>query len=287
MSKWGIGNRVYRALGLFCEVLFLCIIVFSCYYALGRSAYATGKYAQTEFATSIDGTTVPIWYKLNIEQYFYDDDGNPIVNPYQVDPTKPMIALTFDDGPGKYTGRLLKLLQKYDARATFFMVGENIAYYPETVEQMKEIGCEYGNHTWSHKDLTKLKKKGIEGQLKKTDKQLVKVTGEMTTLARPPYGAVDKKVRKHVKSPLVLWSMDTLDWKRKDAKKIANYVLKHVEDGEIVLLHDIHKETVEAVEIMLPKLIKKGYQIVTVSEMAYARGVTLKDGEKYFEFYPE
>lgn len=286
MTKLGIGGRLRRVMTMLAECLFLCGILFLCCYETGRTAYTTKLYTQTEFAASIDETTVPAWYKLNIEKYFYDEDGKSILNPYQVEPDRPMIALTFDDGPGKYTGELLDILEKYDARATFFMVGKNIKYYPKAIKRMKDMGCEYGNHTMSHKDLTKLKKKGIVSQLAKADKELVKVSGESMYLVRPPYGAVGEKVRRNADGPLIMWSMDTLDWKRKNAKKISKYVLKHVEDGEIILLHDIHKETVDAVRIMLPKLIKKGYQIVTVSEMARARGVVLKDGQKYFSFYP-
>ena len=229
----------------------------------------------------------PEWSKLNIELKLCDENGERIQNTRRVDPTKPMIALTFDDGPGKYTDRLLDVLEKYNARATFFMVGTSISKYPETVKRMSALGCEYGNHSMNHKDLTGLKAASIEKQLSKADAALFKVTGKMTTLVRPPYGAVNTKVRKTVHAPLVFWSLDTLDWKKKDAKKVEKYVLKYVEDGEIVLMHDIHKTTVEAAEKLIPQLVKKGYQLVTVSEMAKARGVTLKDGTKYFEFYPD
>ena len=85
----------------------------------------------------------------------------------------------------------------------------------------------------------------------------------------------------------MFWSLDTLDWKKKNAKKVEKYILKYVSDGEIILMHDIHETSVEAAESVIPQLIKKGYQLVTVSEMAKARGATLKDGTKYFEFYPD
>lgn len=229
----------------------------------------------------------PEWSKLNIELKLCDENGKRIQNTRRVDPTKPMIALTFDDGPGKYTDRLLDVLEKYNARATFFMVGSNISKYPETVNRMGALGCEYGNHSFNHKDMTKLKTASIQKQISGTDEILYKVTGRKSTLVRPPYGSVNTKVRKTVKSPLVFWSLDTLDWKKKNAKKVEKYILKYVSDGEIVLMHDIHKTSVEAVESVIPKLINKGYQLVTVSEMAKARGITMKDGVKYFDFYPE
>lgn len=203
----------------------------------------------------------------------------------QVDPSKPMVALTFDDGPGQYTERLLNLLERYNAKATFFMVGENVSKYPEAIKRMKELGCEYGNHTYSHKDLTKLKSDKIKSQLEKTDLAVKKIVGEGPTLIRPPYGAVNKTLRQTADRPLVLWSMDTLDWKYKDAKRTTKYVMKRVEDGEIILLHDIHKTTVDAMETLIPKLVDEGYQLVTVSELAKARETGMHKGQKYFEFY--
>lgn len=203
----------------------------------------------------------------------------------QIDPNRPMIALTFDDGPGKHTERLLGLLEQYQAKATFFMVGENVPNYPDAIKKMKELGCEYGNHTYSHKDLTKINAEKIKTQIDKTDKALEKIIGEKTTLIRPPYGAVNKTLRKNVDRPLIFWSMDTLDWKYKDAKRTTRYVMKRVEDGEIILFHDIHETTVDAMETLIPKLIEQGYQLVTVSELAQARGSGMNQGQKYFEFY--
>lgn len=201
-----------------------------------------------------------------------------------LDPEKPMIAITFDDGPGKHTMRLLKVLEKYQVKATFFLVGESISKYPDAVKQMAKQGCEIGNHTQSHKNLTKVKAKGIRTQLGGTDKKVQDLTGKRPTLIRPPYGAVNATLRKTADRPLVFWSMDTLDWKKKDAKKVANYIMKHVEDGEVILVHDIHKTTVDAMEKVIPQLLKKGYQLVTVSELAQAREVKMEKGKKYFSF---
>lgn len=203
----------------------------------------------------------------------------------QIDPDKPMVALTFDDGPGRHTERLLALLEKYHAKATFFMVGENISKYPDAIKKMKELGCELGNHTYTHQDLTKLEPKQIKTQINKTDKELKKIIGEKSTLIRPPYGAVNKTLRQTADRPLIFWSMDTLDWQYKDSKRTIRYVMKKVEDGEIILLHDIHEATVDAMEKLIPKLIDKGYQLVTVSELAQARESTMKKGNKYFDFY--
>lgn len=205
----------------------------------------------------------------------------------QIDATKPMVALTFDDGPGKYTDRLLDVLEKYDARATFFMVGKNISAYPETVQRMKSLGCEYGNHTMNHKELTKEKADSIKKQIEKTDQALYEITGDHIYLVRPPYGSENAKVHEAVEAPFIMWSVDTWDWQRKNAKIVEEYVLHKVKDGDIVLLHDIHKTTVEAAEKFIPQLIEDGYQLVTVSELARARGVKLADDDTYYAFYPE
>lgn len=201
-----------------------------------------------------------------------------------IDPNKPMIALTFDDGPGAYTDKLLDILEKYDARATFFLTGTRVNRYPDAIYRMYEMGCEIGNHTEEHKDLARLKKKAIKSQVSKTNEKIKKITGQDTQMVRPPYGSVDKLVKETVKRPLIHWSVDTNDWKKKDARKITKYIKNHVQDGDIVLLHDIHKFTVKSMETIIPYLVKEGYQLVTVSEMAEARGVELKAGKQYFDF---
>lgn len=201
-----------------------------------------------------------------------------------IDPNKPMIALTFDDGPGKYTDDLLDILEKYDAKATFFLTGTEVKKYPKSILRMQSMGCEIGNHTEQHKDLAKLKKKDIKTQVKKTKDKIEHITGDDVTLVRPPYGSIDKQVKEATNAPLILWSIDTNDWKKKDAKKITKYMKKYVKDGDVVLLHDIHKFTVKSMETVIPYLVKEGYQLVTVSEMAEARGVKLKAGKKYFDF---
>lgn len=198
---------------------------------------------------------------------------------------QPMIALTFDDGPGKYTSKLLDALEQYGAHATFFMVGKNVPKYPEEVKRMLEIGCELGNHSYDHAQLTKLTPEGIQGQVNDTNGEIEKVAGKSATLLRPPYGAVDDNVKQNVGMPMILWSVDTLDWKTKDANATIENVLTNAGDGDIILMHDIHEQSVEAAIQLIPALQEKGYKLVTVSEMAKARGVKLENGEKYFGFW--
>ncbi len=202
-----------------------------------------------------------------------------------VDPNKPMIALTFDDGPGKLTMQLLEQLETYDAKATFFMVGTNVPRYPDTVRKVKEMGCEIGNHSVTHAKLTGLATdEEIVAEIIGTNTALSNIIGEESAFFRPPYGAVDDRVVALANAPLVMWSIDTRDWESKDAAVIRDYVLGTVQDGDIVLMHDIHEATVQAAIDCIPKLIENGYQLVTVSEMAAARGVTLENGVKYYKF---
>lgn len=198
---------------------------------------------------------------------------------------QPMLALTFDDGPGKYTAKLLDALEQYGAHATFFMVGKNVPKYPDEVKRMLEIGCELGNHSYDHAQLTKLTPEEIQGQVNNTNAEVEKAAGGPATLLRPPYGAVDDNVKQNVGMPMILWSVDTLDWKTKDANATIESVLTNAEDGDIILMHDIHEQSVEAAIQLIPALQEKGYKLVTVSEMAKARGVKLENGEKYFGFW--
>lgn len=252
-----------------------------------------GTYAVNEFVSSNgddyyfdgNGEMVTGEYAINDKVYYFSEEGVFDTEKNKIHPGKPMIALTFDDGPGAYTDQLLSTLEEYNARATFFMLGNNVRKYPDVVKRMEEIGCELGNHTNSHANLTKIKEKEILSEINKTNQAITDILGHGTELVRPPYGAVNDAVKKNVKYPLIFWSVDTTDWERQNAKSIAEYVLKTVQDGDIVLMHDIHEYTVEAALMLIPELAERGYQFVTVSEMAEVHGAKLQDGVKYFNFY--
>lgn len=252
-----------------------------------------GTYAANEFVSSNgddyyfdgNGEMVTGEYAINNKVYYFSEEGVFDTEKNKIHPGKPMIALTFDDGPGAYTDQLLSTLEEYNARATFFMLGNNVRKYPDVVKRMEEIGCELGNHTNSHANLTKIKEKEILSEINKTNQAITDILGHGTELVRPPYGAVNDAVKKNVKYPLIFWSVDTTDWERQNAKSIAEYVLKTVQDGDIVLMHDIHEYTVEAALMLIPELAERGYQFVTVSEMAEVHGAKLQDGVKYFNFY--
>lgn len=222
---------------------------------------------------------------LGIAMCTFDTDGKLISKEVtSIDPDKPMVALTFDDGPGKRTDELLDALEEYNAHATFFVLGTNVERYPEEIKKMKKIGCEVGNHSYDHADLSKLKRKGIEKQVDATNDMVKDITGFGVALMRPPYGAISETMKKQLDQPMILWNIDTLDWKTRNAKKTIKSVMKDVKDGDIILLHDIHSETIDAALKLIPKLQEEGYQLVTVSEMAAAKGVNLEAGERYTDF---
>lgn len=203
-------------------------------------------------------------------------------NPGEVDVTAPMVALTFDDGPSENaTSRILKVLGDNYSRATFFMVGTNAEKYPELVAEIASAGCELGNHGYNHKDLTKLDSAGREEQIDLVNRAVNKVTGENTTVVRPPFGAYDDGVLNDIQIPVVLWNLDTEDWNNRNAQMVVENVMNQVQDGDIILMHDIYDSTAEAVEILVPMLKERGYQIVTVSEMARYKGKDLECHKAY------
>ena len=197
---------------------------------------------------------------------------------------KKSVALTFDDGPSSFTDRLLDCLEENNAKATFFMVGTEIASFPDEVKRMKKLGCELGNHTYDHKDLATLSSDEISSEIARVDEQLVNLTGEGASVVRPPYGSVNDTVKSTVGTPMILWSIDTLDWKTQDVESTVEEVVNNVKDGSIILMHDMFSTSVDAAEILIPQLIEEGYQLVTVHELASLHQTKLSTGVTYGEF---
>lgn len=198
---------------------------------------------------------------------------------------QPMLALTFDDGPGPYTADLLECFEKHGAHATFFMVGKNIPNYPDAVKKMADIGCELGNHSYDHAKLTKLSLAEMQAEITQTNDAVSAIVGKPASLLRVPYGATNDSVNEICAMPMIQWSVDTLDWKTRSTEATVENVLNYAEDGDIILLHDIHSSSVEAAKQLIPALQNKGFKLVTVSEMAKARGHKLENGNTYFSFH--
>jgi len=198
-----------------------------------------------------------------------------------IDRSKPMIALTFDDGPSHNTGRIIDVLNKYGVKATFFVLGANILGNEDIIEELKISGMEIGNHMYSHKLLTRMKEDDIKKEYNKTRKLIYDIVGEYPSLTRPSYGSANKKVRRVIDSPIIGWNIDTLDWKYHNSNYIENKILNKVSDGSIILMHDIYSATGNAIEKVIPKLLDSGYQFVTVSELFYYKNIELENGKMY------
>lgn len=186
-----------------------------------------------------------------------------------IDPSKPMLALTFDDGPdGTYSNKILDILEENHALATFFEVGNNVRAYPEPVKRMADMGCEVASHSNAHKNLSKLKKAALLKDLEAADEAFAAAGVEAPSMVRPPYGAVNKTVKSATGRSMITWTVDTEDWKSRDAQTVVDYVQNYGDlDGEIILMHSIYQSTVDAAEILVPWLQEQGYQLVTVTEL--------------------
>ncbi len=201
-----------------------------------------------------------------------------------VDPSRKMVAITLDDGPhGTNTQKILDILDAHSARATFFMLGQNVVNNEGVVKDVYSRGNEIGIHTWSHPQLTSLSESSIKSQVEQTSDAIYNVTGYRPTLVRPPYGSFNKVVKDTLKDySLILWNIDSLDWKSRDENQIVPLVMNDVQDGDIILLHDIHSTTVPAVDKIVSELDKKGYQMVTVSELIEAKGYNRETTQVFY-----
>lgn len=177
------------------------------------------------------------------------------------------IALTFDDGPGEYTDLLLDTLSEHEAAATFYVLGSKVADNTETLQRMSAEGHEIGNHTWDHPDLTELTPQEIETELQRTDQAITQATGDEPGTVRPPYGALDQTVRQSVDQPMLLWDVDTRDWESLDSTEVTDVAVQEAAEGSVLLFHDIHASTVEAIPDVLQELKKDGYEFVTVEQL--------------------
>lgn len=199
-----------------------------------------------------------------------------------------LVCFTFDDGPyAPVTNKILDTLEKYNGKATFFVVGDRAKTYAKQIKRAYDMGCEIGTHTYSHANLTKLTVPEMQRELRKSCAVISSITGEEVKILRPPEGATNDKVKANVGMPMVLWSVDSLDWSYRNAEKDYNSVMENVFDGSIVLMHDLYPATAEAVARLIPKLADEGYKFVTFSELMEIRGIEVKPGEKYFSAKPK
>lgn len=198
-----------------------------------------------------------------------------------LDKTKPAVALTFDDGPSNQTGRILDALEKDGGLATFFLVGDRVEKYAETAQREYASGCLVGTHMYSHTKLTEMTAAEVENELNQCSAIHLSVIGAQPSVARPPYGSTNSTVREAVNLPLINWSLNSNDWETRDADRIYNDVMNNIQDGDIVLFHDLKDFSASAIERIVPALTKQGYQLVTVQELFELKGRTLEPGVVY------
>jgi peptidoglycan/xylan/chitin deacetylase (PgdA/CDA1 family) len=184
----------------------------------------------------------------------------------------PYIAMSFDDGPSAtLTPKLLDLLAARHIKVTFFVIGENVVEHPEIVARAAREGHEIGNHSWSHPNFAKMSQEGVRSQLQRTDDAIKNATGKRPTLMRPPYGSITDREKHWIHDEfgyqIILWDVDPYDWKRPGPAVVRNRILKETRPGSIVLSHDIHPGTIEAMPSTLDALEAKGFKFVTVSEL--------------------
>ncbi len=211
-------------------------------------------------------------------------DGLVLSGGRYLDPNAPMVALTFDDGPYAPVGnRIMDSMEQYDGRCTFLVVGDRVASYQAEILRMYQNGHEIGNHTYNHKYLDKLSAEQVRNQVELCRQAVASVTGEAPALVRLPGGRKNGTVLANIPYPIIMWNLDTRDWKTRNASSSIQSVLGGVKDGDIILMHELYNASGDAAVALIPALKERGFQLVTVSELARFRG-GLQNGAVYYSF---
>ena len=215
---------------------------------------------------------------LDLDSEYQNEDGKAI------NLAKKQIAITFDDGPGKYTKNLIDILENNKSNSTFFILGKNIKEYEDVLKESFTNGNEIGYHSYNHENFLRQDIEKIKEEFNKSNEELISAIGSGYTLIRPPYGSINNKIKESLDLPFILWNIDTEDWRYKNIDYLVDYVLDNVKENSIILFHDIHKTSVSAIEKLLPYLYVEGYQLVTISDLANVNGITLEAHKTYRYF---
>lgn len=231
------------------------------------------SYDLDSFMIDLDSSTISMVYT---EVFDYD-----VVTNKKINNSDKLIALTFDDGPNYNTNKVLDVLAKYNVKATFFVLGSKVMNNKKILKREYDSGMEIGNHTFNHLLLTKYKENVIKDEIDNTSSVIFEVTGRYPKLLRPSYGAYNNTIKKIGDMPIIIWDIDTLDWKYHNSKRIASMVINKVKDGDIILMHDIYSATANSLNIIIPELQNRGYTFVTVPELFYYKEITLEKEKVY------
>ena len=231
---------------------------------------------------NLDEIALPVssFFEVIQSSYLLDKDAE-LYKAYYEKKNRKVVALTFDDGPNPATtNQALDTLSKYGIKATFFVLGKNVSGNEEILKRMKADGHVIGNHSWSHPVLSKLSLDEAKKQITDTEDALTKVLGSSSKLMRPPYGAITDDIRKSLDLSFIMWDVDSLDWKSKIEASILTEIQREVKNGSIILMHDIHAETVHALPKVIDYLKGQGYDFVTVPDLLDSR---LKAHQLYYD----
>ena len=231
---------------------------------------------------NVDEIALPVssFFEVIQSSYLLDKDAE-LYKAYYEKKNRKVVALTFDDGPNPATtNQALDTLSKYGIKATFFVFGKNVSGNDEILKRMKADGHVIGNHSWSHPVLSKLSLDEAKKQITDTEDALTKVLGSSSKLMRPPYGAITDDIRNGLDLSFIMWDVDSLDWKNKNEASILTEIQREVKNGSIILMHDIHAETVHALPKVIDYLKGQGYDFVTIPDLLDSR---LKSHQLYYD----
>ncbi len=221
-----------------------------------------------------DYLTIPV----NINPDYQNEMGSVI------NTNKKLVSLTFDDGPSNLTKELVDTLNKNHVHATFFMVGNRLQSFQDVVRYVNESGNEIGYHSWAHQNLKREDLTKAIAEFNQSNELLTNIIGKTFVFMRPPYGAINNEIKEALDTAFILWNLDTEDWRYRDTEHIVNYVLDNVKEGSIILFHDMYRTTIDAIKQILPELYVRGYQAVTVSDLAnsYNQPILKHNSYRYF-----
>ena len=231
---------------------------------------------------NLDEIALPVssFFEVIQSSYLLDKDAE-LYKAYYEKKNRKVVALTFDDGPNPATtNQALDTLSKYGIKATFFVLGKNVSGNEEILKRMKADGHVIGNHSWSHPILSQLSLDEAKKQITDTEDVLTKVLGSSSKLMRPPYGAITDDIRNSLDLSFIMWDVDSLDWKNKNEASILTEIQREVKNGSIILMHDIHAETVNALPKVIDYLKGQGYDFITVPDLLDSR---LKAHQLYYD----
>lgn len=256
----------------------------------GQSAFLASFYGEVTINLTVDALVKELQHPLAKQLFAVPEPPAPQPQPAPASPPVAQntscpqgrcVALTFDDGPGPYTNKLLDILSGRGAKATFFVLGSKVAGNAGTLQRAHKEGHQIGNHTWGHPDLSQLGPDVINGELARTSDAIRAAIGTAPNSARPPYGAMSPAVTTELAKlgmSAVLWSVDTRDWADRNSDIVCNRAVANARPGSIILLHDIHVSSVDAVPCILDTLSKQGYSFVTVNSILG----TMAPGQTYY-----